>query len=51
MRRPTHAGVNTRMPCQQYMTLLMDPNQPVAFEEGLQELHDNIQTVLDMEPA
>ena len=37
--------------CNQYMTLLMDPNQPVAFEEGLQALHDSIQTVLDMEPA
>jgi hypothetical protein len=33
------------------MTLLMDPNQPIAFEQGLQDLHDNIQKVLDLDPA
>ena len=37
--------------CAQYGSLLLDPNQPVDFEQGLQDLHDAIQTVLDMEPA
>ncbi len=35
----------------QYMQLLTDPNQTVAFEQGLQDLHDAVQQVLDMEPA
>lgn len=35
----------------QYTDLLLDPNQPVPFEEGLQNLHDNVQAVLDMDPA
>jgi ABC-type glycerol-3-phosphate transport system substrate-binding protein len=35
----------------QYMTLLLDPTQPVEFEKGLADLHNAIQTVLDMEPA
>lgn len=35
----------------QWTDLLLDPNQPIAFEEGLQNLHDNVQAVLDMEPA
>ena len=34
----------------QYMTLLLDPTQPVEFEKGLADLHNAIQTVLDMEP-
>lgn len=37
--------------CSQYGALLLDPNQPVAFEQGLEDLHNAIQTVLDMEPA
>jgi len=37
--------------CTQYGALLLDPTQPVEFEKGLQDLHDAIQTVLDMEPA
>ena len=37
--------------CAQYGALLLDPNQPIDFEQGLQDLHDAIQTVLDMEPA
>jgi ABC-type glycerol-3-phosphate transport system substrate-binding protein len=32
----------------QWQTKMMDPIQPVPFEQGLQELHDNIQMVLDM---
>jgi ABC-type glycerol-3-phosphate transport system substrate-binding protein len=35
----------------QYMTKMMDPNENIAFEKGLQDLNDNIQKVLDMEPA
>ncbi|MBI3958503.1 MAG: extracellular solute-binding protein [Chloroflexi bacterium] len=51
-----HAPANSRGreytdAVQQYTDLLMDPNQPVAFEEGLQNLQDNIQAVLDMDPA
>ena len=34
-----------------YATKMMDPNENIAFEKGLQDLHDNIQKVLDMEPA
>jgi ABC-type glycerol-3-phosphate transport system substrate-binding protein len=30
---------------------MMDPNENIPFEKGLQDLHDNIQKVLDMEPA
>jgi ABC-type glycerol-3-phosphate transport system substrate-binding protein len=37
--------------CAQYGALLLDPTQPVEFEQGLQDLHDNIQAVLDMDPA
>jgi ABC-type glycerol-3-phosphate transport system substrate-binding protein len=53
---PAHAPANSRGreytdACAQYLTLLLDPNQPVPFEQGLQDLHDNIQQVLDMEPA
>ncbi len=32
----------------QWQAKMMDPHQPVPFEQGLQELHDNIQRVLDM---
>jgi ABC-type glycerol-3-phosphate transport system substrate-binding protein len=35
----------------QWATLLLDPNQPVEFEKGLQDLHDNVQLVLDMAEA
>jgi ABC-type glycerol-3-phosphate transport system substrate-binding protein len=35
----------------QWMALLMDPNQPVDFEQGLQDLHDNLQIVLDAPQA
>ena len=31
--------------------MLFDANQPVEFEKGLQDLHDNIQAVLDLEPC
>ncbi len=36
---------------QQWATILMDSKQPVPFEKGLQDLYDNIQKVLDLEPA
>ena len=35
----------------QYAALLFDPTQPVEFDQGLEALHDSIQTVLDMDPA
>ncbi len=31
----------------QWGSLLLDPKQPVEFEKGVQDLHDNIQLVLD----
>ncbi|MCL4505770.1 MAG: extracellular solute-binding protein [Chloroflexi bacterium] len=37
--------------CGQYATKMMDPNENIPFEKGLQDLHDNIQKILDMEPA
>jgi hypothetical protein len=37
--------------CAQYGALLLDPTQPVAFEQGLEDLHNAIQGVLDMDPA
>jgi hypothetical protein len=51
-----HAPANSRGreytdACSQWGALLFDPNQPVAFEQGLQDLHNNIQAVLDLEPA
>jgi ABC-type glycerol-3-phosphate transport system substrate-binding protein len=51
-----HAPANSRGreytdACAQWGALLFDPNQPVAFEQGLQDLHNNIQAVLDLEPA
>lgn len=51
-----HAPANSRGreytdACAQWSALLFDPNQPVAFEQGLQDLHNNIQTVLDLDPA
>jgi ABC-type glycerol-3-phosphate transport system substrate-binding protein len=35
----------------QYMAKMMDPNEKIPFEKGLQDLIDNIQKVLDMDPA
>lgn len=37
--------------CVQWATILFDPKAPIEFEKGLQDLHDNIQKVLDQEPA
>lgn len=53
---PAHAPANSRGreytdAVAQYGALLLDPNQPVEFEQGIQDMHDNIQAVLDMEPA
>jgi ABC-type glycerol-3-phosphate transport system substrate-binding protein len=53
---PAHAPANSRGreytdAVAQWSSLLMDPNQPVEFEQGLEDLHNAIQEVLDMEPA
>ena len=53
---PAHAPANSRgreytSAVQQWTDLLLDPNQPVEFEKGLQDLHDNIQSILDQDPA
>ncbi len=53
---PAHAPSNSRGreytdACVQWATKMMDPNENIPFEKGLQDLHDNIQKVLDMEPA
>ncbi len=37
--------------CVQWATKMMDPNENIPFEKGLQDLNDNIQKVLDMDPA
>jgi multiple sugar transport system substrate-binding protein len=37
--------------CTQWATKMMDPKENIPFEKGLQDLNDNIQKVLDMEPA
>lgn len=54
--QPAHAPANSRGreytdAITQYMTLLLDANQVTTFEQGLQALHDNVQMVLDMDPA
>ena len=53
---PAHAPANSRGreytdAVAQWTGLLLDRHQPVPFEEGLQNLHDNIQKVLDQDPA
>ena len=53
---PAHAPANSRGKeytdaCVQWATILFDPKAPIAFEKGLQDLHDNIQKVLDQEAA
>lgn len=35
----------------QWSSLLFDPTQPVEFEKGLQDLHDNLQLMLDTPEA
>jgi ABC-type glycerol-3-phosphate transport system substrate-binding protein len=35
----------------QYLTKLLDKTQPMPFEQGLEETHNAVQKVLDMEPA
>ncbi|MCX6049241.1 MAG: extracellular solute-binding protein [Chloroflexi bacterium] len=37
--------------CTQWATKMMDYNENIPFEKGLQDLNDNIQKVLDMDPA
>jgi len=51
-----HAPANSRGreytdACAQWTTKMMDPVENIPFDKGLQDLHDNIQKVLDMEPA
>jgi len=51
-----HAPANSRGreyndACSNWGTKMMDPNENIPFEQGLKDLHDNIQKVLDMEPA
>lgn len=53
---PAHAPANSRgreytSAVQQWTDLLLDANQPVEFEKGLQDLNDNIQAILDLDPA
>jgi ABC-type glycerol-3-phosphate transport system substrate-binding protein len=53
---PAHAPANSRGreytdAVAQWATILMDPNQPVPFEQGLEDLHNNIQTILDLPAA
>ncbi len=53
---PAHAPANSRGreytdACQQWATRMMDPSENIPFEQGLQDLYNNIQKVLDMEPA
>ena len=53
---PAHAPANSRGreytdACVQWATKMMDPNENISFEKGIQDLHANIQKVLDMEPA
>jgi len=53
---PANAPANSRGreytdACQQWATKMMDPGENIPFEKGLQDLHTNIQKVLDMDPA
>jgi ABC-type glycerol-3-phosphate transport system substrate-binding protein len=53
---PAHAPANSRGreytdACAQWMTIMMDPNAPLPFEQGLEDLANNIQLVLDMDAA
>lgn len=53
---PANAPANSRGreytdACVQWATKMMDPNENIPFEKGLQDLNDNIQKVLDMDPA
>ncbi|MEZ4711438.1 MAG: hypothetical protein R3A44_29865 [Caldilineaceae bacterium] len=35
----------------QRIQILLDPKNPVPFEQGLEEMYTSVQDVLDMEPA
>ena len=35
----------------QRIQILFDPKNPIAFEQGIEDLHKSVQDVLDMEPA
>ena len=50
---PIHPPANSRGreytdACTQWLGKMMDRNNPIPFEQGLQELHDNVQKVLDL---
>jgi ABC-type glycerol-3-phosphate transport system substrate-binding protein len=44
-------GQELRDAFNQNCQILMDRNQPIDFEQGMQQLYDAVQTVLDMPPA
>ena len=44
-------GAELRDAFNQNCQILMDRNQPIDFELGLQQLYDAVKTVLDMPPA
>ena len=44
-------GAELRDAFNQNCQILLDRNQPIDFELGLQQLNDAVQTVLDMPPA
>ena len=53
---PANAPANSRGreytdACVQWATKMMDPKENIPFDKGLQDLNDNIQKVLDAEPA
>ncbi|MEM7129157.1 MAG: substrate-binding domain-containing protein [Chloroflexota bacterium] len=53
---PAHAPANSRGreytdAVNQRLQLLLDANNPIAFEEGVMDLHNAIQEVLDKDPA
>ncbi|MEZ4735174.1 MAG: extracellular solute-binding protein [Caldilineaceae bacterium] len=53
---PAHAPANSRGreytdAILQNLQIMLDPNQPLPFEQGLEQLHKAVQDVLDAEPA
>ena len=53
---PAHAPANSRGreytdAITQRIQLMLDPNNPIPFEEGLADLHTGVQEVLDKDPA
>jgi len=53
---PAHAPANSRGreytdAILQNIQIMLDPNQPLPFEQGLEQLHKAVQDVLDADPA